>query len=378
MDNIKKIVATHNIKKLCAATIMLTLSEIIGLIPYVLLTKIVMTLLNSTFDWQTASTLTICICATLIIKSIMYGTGLKLSIHSKTHENTPALIYLVTQGLPYLVFVTLTIFVIGITNWRVGITILAMFPLTVLPMVYANQKDIDGRKVKKILLPLLNSTIIFALALGVKLYLYQGISMRSVTLIMILALSLSKPLYHLIDLLPQLFTIFSSNASSPSCELTKPKTQNIFLQLVEAIAVLIPLIVLLWFFKLYVYSDITIQTPVIVFTILVFGVIIHMAVIEHANIRMRTAVISVITLMLDWKITILYLLTIFLIKSYIYLYKLTDYAKAMGIMIITSLGSSLILYYILYTYHTCRFIRYNVVTFTIASLFIFNYTTNKE
>ena len=166
--------AGKNKKYLISAIIVLFISTIFGIIPFFLLNKIIMSLVEDTFVLSETLGLILWIGGCLILKAACFGGGLGLShigafnilynirtTFSKNMAHHPmghimdegtgkykktfvedisslesALAHMIPEGVPYICGVLLTIITITVIDYRLGIATLIMIPISMSPMGY--------------------------------------------------------------------------------------------------------------------------------------------------------------------------------------------------------------------------------------------------
>lgn len=290
--------AGKNKKFIYGAVAFLFVSTIMGILPYYFLNEIVVDLLENSFVFEEALLLVVYIGVALLLKSIFFGAGLGLSHigafntlfnirtkfakymakHPMGHildEGTgkykktfvedisaleSCLAHMVPEGIPYICGVLLTIVAIFVADWRLGLAVLLMIPVSMLPMVYMmkvglekmpkfyesrdvlNQSLVEyvsGMEVIKIfnktsksydklansihaskdytlewcrvtwkatsvLYSMLPCTLLLPLPIAVYLYSSEKIEIGAVTLVIMLALSIGEPLIKLINFAPSI------------------------------------------------------------------------------------------------------------------------------------------------------------------------------
>ena len=273
-------------------------STICGIIPFYLVNTIIISLLEGTFILQEAAQSILYIGICFVLKAIFFGGGLGLSHigafnilfsirttfaknmarHPMGHimmEGTgkykksfvedisaleTALAHMIPEGVPYICGVLLTIIAIFIADWRLGVAVLIMIPISMLPMVYMmkvglekmpqhyESRDIlnhtlveyvSGMEIIKIfnktsksynklydavirtrdftldwcnvtwkamavLYSLLPCTLLLPLPVGIYFFTRESMSLSTLTLVIMLALSLGDPLIKLINFMPSI------------------------------------------------------------------------------------------------------------------------------------------------------------------------------
>ena len=296
----KKIIsyAGKNKKFLIWAIVALFFSTIVGIIPYFLINEIIMDFLGNTVDLQTILLLVLGVGLGLVLKSILFGAGLGLShigafntlynmrvTFAKNMAHQPmghildegtgkykktfvedisllesCLAHMIPEGIPYLFGTIITIIVIFVTDWRLGLATLAMIPISMIPMVYMMKvglakmpqyfasrdtlnhsliEYVSGMEVIKIfnkanksygqletavnnsntftldwckvtwkstavLYSLLPCTLLVPLPLGIYFFVNGDISLSSLTLVLMLCLAISEPLIKLVSFMPSI------------------------------------------------------------------------------------------------------------------------------------------------------------------------------
>ena len=166
--------ARDNKKWLIGAIVFLLLSTICTIVPFYFLNNIIVDLIEGTFVWADALQLIIYIGVALFFKSVFFGAGLgfshigafntlfnirtefakNMARHPMGHimqEGTgkykksfvedissmeSALAHMIPEGVPYICGVLLTIIAIFVADWRLGISILVMIPISMSPMAF--------------------------------------------------------------------------------------------------------------------------------------------------------------------------------------------------------------------------------------------------
>ena len=290
--------AGENKKYMYSAVILLMFSTVFGIIPYFILNEIIMSLLEATFTWDKTVPLIIYIGGALILKALLFGGGLGLSHigafntlynmrvafakdmarHPMGHimdEGTgkykktfvedislleSALAHMIPEGVPYVCGVAMTIIVMIVIDWRLGLSVLITIPISMLPMAYMMKVGLEkmpkyyesrdvlnhtlvefvsGMEVIKVfnkvtksydklanavgysrdytldwckvtwkstavLYSLLPCTLLIQLPLGVYFYANDLISLNNLILITMLGLSLGDPLIKLVGFMPSI------------------------------------------------------------------------------------------------------------------------------------------------------------------------------
>ena len=296
----KKILAYAggNKKWLLGAIVLLLLSTVFGIIPFYLLNNIIISLLENNFVLSKAITLIIYIAVSLALKAIFFGGGLGLShigafntlfnirnTFSKNMAKHPmghimtegtgkykksfvedisslesALAHMIPEGVPYICGVILTIVAIFIADWRLGLAILIMIPISMTPMAYMMKVGLEKMpkfyesrdvlnhtlveyvsamevikifnktsksynrlyeavtesrdftlewcdvtwKAMSVLYSLLPCTLLLPLPIGIYFFMSESISLGTLTLVIMLALSLGEPLLKLVNFMPSI------------------------------------------------------------------------------------------------------------------------------------------------------------------------------
>ena len=290
--------AGENKKYLVWAIVLLLISTVCGIIPFYLLNQIIVSLLNGSFVLEQSTSLVVMIGVFLLFKSIFFGGGLGLShigafntlynIRNKFSENMAhhpmghilsegtgkykktfvedisslesALAHMIPEGVPYICGVVLTIVAIFIADWRLGLSVLIMIPISMLPMTYMmkvglekmpqfyasrdrlnhtlveyvsamevikifnktsstygrlTEAVVDSRdftldwckvtwKSMSVLYSLLPCTLLLPLPLGIYFFVGDSISIGTLSLVIMLALSLGEPLVRIINFVPSI------------------------------------------------------------------------------------------------------------------------------------------------------------------------------
>ena len=288
--------AGKNKKYLYSAIILLFLSTIFGIIPYFFVNKIVISLIEGTFVLETAITLVIYIGISLVLKAILFGGGLGLShlgafnilynirqTFSKDMAKHPmghimdegtgkykktfiedisvlesALAHMIPEGVPYISVVLITVCVMFAIDWRIGLAVLIMIPISMSPMAYMMKVGLEkmpkmyeardvlnhtlveyvsGMEVVKVfnkvtrsydklakavnysrdfnlewcrvtwksmsaLYSLLPCTLLVPLPLGIYFFMQGSLTLSDLTLIIMLGLSLGEPLIKVVNFMP--------------------------------------------------------------------------------------------------------------------------------------------------------------------------------
>ena len=288
--------AGENKKWLISAVIFLLISTIFGILPYYFLNNIIISLLEDTFVLQDAITLVIWIGIALVLKGVFFGAGLGFShigafntlfnirtIFAKNMAHHPmghimeegtgkykksfvedisslesALAHMIPEGVPYICGVLLTIIAIFIADWRLGLAVIVMIPLSMSPMGFMMKVGLEkmpqfyesrdilnhtiveyvsamevikifnktsrsyGRlydsvissrdftldwcrvtwKAMSVLYSMLPCTLLLPLPLGIFLFVNGDISLGTITLVIMLALSIGEPLIKLVNFMP--------------------------------------------------------------------------------------------------------------------------------------------------------------------------------
>ena len=290
--------AGENKKWLFSAVGMLLLSTIFGIIPFYFLNSIIISLLDGEFILSEAVMLVIYIGIALILKAVFFGAGLGLSHigafntlfnirttfaknmarHPMGHimeEGTgkykktfvedissleSALAHMIPEGVPYICGVLLTIIAIFVADWRLGLSVLIMIPISMSPMAYMMKVGLEkmpkfyesrdvlnhnlveyvsamevvkvfnktsksyGKlydsvissrdftldwcsvtwKAMSVLYSLLPCTLLLPLPLGIYLFMKDSISLATLTLVIMLSLSIGEPLVKLVNFMPSI------------------------------------------------------------------------------------------------------------------------------------------------------------------------------
>lgn len=290
--------AGNNKKWLYSAVVMLLLSTIFGIIPFYLLNNIIISLLEGNFVWKQIVKLVIYIGVALILKSVFFGAGLGLShigafntlfnIRTKFAENMArhpmghimeegtgkykktfvedisslesALAHMIPEGVPYICGVLITIIAIFIADWRLGLSVVVMIPISMSPMAYMMKVGLEKMpkfyesrdvlnhtlveyvsamevikifnktsksysklydsvmssknftldwcavtwKAMSVLYSLLPCTLLLPLPLGIYLFAQNSISLSTLTLVIMLSLSIGEPLVKLVNFMPSI------------------------------------------------------------------------------------------------------------------------------------------------------------------------------
>ena len=290
--------AKGNQKYMFSAIICLLVSTLFSILPFYFLNNIIISLLQGNFILSASLKDVLYIGISLVLKALFFGGGLGLShigafntlfnvrttfaenmaYHPMGHilsEGTGkykktfvedisslegALAHMIPEGLPYIFGVIITIICIFIADYRLGLSVIVMIPLSMSPMAFmmkvglekmpqfyesrdnlnhALVEYVSGMEVVKIfnktnesfsnitntvnnakeftlewcrvtwkamsvLYSLLPCTLLIPLPLGIYLYLNQHISLANLTLVIMLALSLGEPLIKLINFMPSI------------------------------------------------------------------------------------------------------------------------------------------------------------------------------
>ena len=172
----KKIIeySKGNHRYMVGAVMFLFLSTVCGIIPFYLINNIVVSLLDNTFIINDALMLVVYACICLVLKAICFGLGLGLShigafntlynirnkftkdmakhpmghiIQKGTGQYKKALVedvsslegalaHMIPEGIPYIFVVILTIIAVFIADYRIGIALIIMIPISMSPMAY--------------------------------------------------------------------------------------------------------------------------------------------------------------------------------------------------------------------------------------------------
>ena len=290
--------AKENTIWLILAVVLLLLSTVCGILPFYFLNIIIMSLLEGTFVLANVMNLILAIGLCLVLKAVFFGAGLGLShlgafnilynIRKTFSQNMArhpmglimqegtgrykksfvedisslesALAHMIPEGIPYICGVLLTIVAIFIADWRLGLSVIIMIPISMSPMAFMmkvglekmpkfyESRDVlnhtlveyiagmeavkifnktnetytrlhksmtDSRdfsidwcyitsKATSVLYSLLPCTLLLPLPLAVYFFNSGSISLSTLTLVSMLALSLGSPLINLINFMPSL------------------------------------------------------------------------------------------------------------------------------------------------------------------------------
>ena len=173
--------AGQNKKYIYLSAVCLCVSTLAGVVPYFLLNEIIVGLLTNSIVWKTSLILLGIIIFALVLKSLLYGLGLKLShtgayntlLNLRKHfsssmvkqpmgyimkegtgkykktfvediselENTLA--HIIPEGVPYAVGVLATLIAIFVTDWRIGLASLIMIPISMSPMMFMMKANLE-------------------------------------------------------------------------------------------------------------------------------------------------------------------------------------------------------------------------------------------
>ena len=283
---------------LISAVLMLLISTIFGILPFYFLNNVLVDLLEGDFVIKEALMIALLIGGAQVLKTVFFGAGLGLShigafnilfnIRNQFSKNMAkhpmghimdegtgkykksfvedisalesALAHMIPEGIPYICGVILTIIAIFITDWRLGVAVLIMIPISMSPMAYMMSVGLEkmpefyasrdvlnlsiveyvsGMEVIKIFnktnksynkleesilstkkftldwcrvtwksMAVLNSmlpcTLLLPLPIAVYLLMQDSISLGKVTLVIMLALSMGEPLMKLINFMPSI------------------------------------------------------------------------------------------------------------------------------------------------------------------------------
>ena len=166
--------AGENKKFFLGAIFLLFISTVCGIIPFFLLSQIIVSLLTNTFEIGSAISAIVYICVLLLLKQVTFGGGLGLShigafrtlfnmrnTFAKSMARQPmghimdqgtgkykktfvedistlesALAHMVPEGIPYIFGVFLTLITIFFVDWRIGLSVLVTIPVSMIPMAY--------------------------------------------------------------------------------------------------------------------------------------------------------------------------------------------------------------------------------------------------
>ena len=287
-----------NKKFIYIAIVLLFLSTVCGIIPYFFVNNIIIALLEGTFVFSEAVKLVVLIGVALLFKGIFFGGGLgfshigafnilynirttfakNMARHPMGHimdEGTgkykktfvedissleSALAHMIPEGVPYICGVVLTVIAIFVLDWRLGLSVLIMIPISMSPMSYMMKvglkkmpqyyaardvvnhslvEYVTGMEVIKIfnktnssygklkesviasrdfsldwcavtwkamsvLYSLLPCTLLVPLPLGIIFFMNGSLSLSTFTLVTMLALSIGEPLIKLINFMPSI------------------------------------------------------------------------------------------------------------------------------------------------------------------------------
>ena len=290
--------AGENKKYLVSAIVCLLISTVFSILPFYFLNTLLVDLLEGEFVFKTATTVALLVGVALVLKAIFFGTGLGLShigafntlynIRTQFAKNMAkhpmghimdegtgkykksfvedisalesALAHMIPEGIPYICGVLLTIVAIFFTDWRLGLAILVMIPISMSPMVYMmkvglekmpafyeardvlnlsiveyvsgmevikifNKTDKSYDKLEKsvldakdyslewcrvtwkamaVLNAMLPCTLLLPLPIATYLFMKDSIGLSELTLVIMLALSLGEPLLKLINFMPSI------------------------------------------------------------------------------------------------------------------------------------------------------------------------------
>lgn len=288
-------------KYIYSAIMLLLFSTICGIIPFFLLNTIIVRLIEGQFVLGEALRMILGIGLCLLMKTLFYGGGLGLShlgafnilynIRKSFSENMArhpmghimsegtgkykksfvedisslemALAHMIPEGVPYICGTIFTLISIFIVDWRIGIVVLIMIPISMIPMMlmmkvsmekipdYYRSKEklnstlveyVSGMEAIKIfnkttssynrlhdsvisakdftidwshvtakymsvLYSLLPCTLLLSLPFAVFLFVQGKMELSALTLIIMLALSLSEPLLKLVNFLPSVTAV---------------------------------------------------------------------------------------------------------------------------------------------------------------------------
>ena len=173
--------AGQNKKYIYLSAVCLCVSTLAGVVPFFLLNDIIVGLLTNSIVWKTSLILLGIIIFALVLKSLLYGLGLKLShtgayntlLNLRKHfsssmvkqpmgyimkegtgkykktfvediselENTLA--HIIPEGVPYAVGVLATLIAIFVTDWRIGLASLIMIPISMSPMMFMMKANLE-------------------------------------------------------------------------------------------------------------------------------------------------------------------------------------------------------------------------------------------
>ena len=290
--------AGENKKYLVSAIICLLISTVFSILPFYFLNTLLVDLLEGDFVFKTATTVAMLVGVALVLKAVFFGAGLGLShigafntlynIRTQFAKNMAkhpmghimdegtgkykksfvedisalesALAHMIPEGIPYICGVILTIVAIFFTDWRLGLAILVMIPISMSPMAYMmkvgleklpafyeardvlnlsiveyvsgmevikifNKTDKSYDKLEKsvldakdyslewcrvtwkamaVLNAMLPCTLLLPLPIATYLFMKDSIGLSELTLVIMLALSLGEPLLKLINFMPSI------------------------------------------------------------------------------------------------------------------------------------------------------------------------------
>ena len=166
--------AGDNKKYLYLAVLLLLLSTFFGIIPYMFLNDILISLIEGAFNWNEVVKLGVYIGICLTLKALFFGGGLGLShigafntlynirqTFAKDMAHQPmghimdegtgkykktfvedisllesCLAHMIPEGVPYVFGVLMTVLAIAYIDWIMGLVMLVMIPISMLPMAY--------------------------------------------------------------------------------------------------------------------------------------------------------------------------------------------------------------------------------------------------
>ena len=287
-----------NIRYMVFAVLFLFFSTVFGIIPFYLVNNIVVNLMENTLVLEDALMLVIYICVCLVLKAVFFGAGLGLShigafntlynIRSKFSKDMAkhpmghilqegtgqykkafvedvsslesALAHMIPEGFPYIFVVLLTVIAVFVADYRIGLALILMIPISMSPMAYMMKvglekmpkfyesrsilnnnliEFISGMEVIKIfnktdrtygklyesimnalnftidwckvtwksmsvLYSALPCTLLVPLPLAIYLFVNGEITLSTLTLTSMLALSIGEPLIKLINFMPSI------------------------------------------------------------------------------------------------------------------------------------------------------------------------------
>ena len=290
--------AGKNMKYMYGAIVCLLASTIFGIIPFYLLNNIIISILQDTFNLELAITMVLYIGIAFTLKGALFGAGLGLShigafntIYNirKTFTDKMAkhpmgeimkegtgkykktfvedisslessLAHLFPEGIPYIAGVVITIIAIFVIDWRLGLAVVIMIPISASPMAYmmkiglekmpkfyeardvlnhslveyvsgmevikifnktndsykglydsvikARDFSLDWCKVSwktmSVLYSLLPCTLLVPLPLGIYFMMNGSLKIEELTLVSMLALSIGEPLIKVINYIPSI------------------------------------------------------------------------------------------------------------------------------------------------------------------------------